>query len=64
MELKHMNTMKENTKPANKLEVGNDTIQFHVRTDLIAGESVDACMNNLEYWRKQYYNKVQKQLNK
>ena len=59
-----MNTMKENTKPANKLEVGNDTIQFHVRTDLIAGESVDACMNNLEYWRKQYYNKVQKQLNK
>ena len=57
-------TMKENTKSANKLEVGNDTPQFHVRTDLIAGESVDACMNNLEYWRKQYYNKVQKQLNK
>ena len=59
-----MNTMKENTKSANKLEVINDAPQFHVRTDLIAGESVEACMNNLEYWRKQYYNKVQKQLNK
>ena len=59
-----MNSIKENTKPAYKLEVGNNTPQFHVRTDLIAGESVDACMNNLEYWRKQYYNKVQKQLNR
>ena len=59
-----MKTMKESTKPDNKLEVGNYTPQFHVRTDLIAGESVDACMNNLEYWRKQYYNKVQKQLNR
>ena len=59
-----MNSIKENTKPANKLEVGNNTPQFHVRTDLIAGESVDACMKNLEYWRKQYYNKVQKQLNR
>ena len=59
-----MNTMKENTRPDKKLEIGNDTPQFHVRTDLIAGESVDACMNNLEYWRKQYYNKVQKQLNR
>ena len=56
--------MKENTRPDNKLEVGNDTPQFHVRTDLIAGESVDACMNNLEYWRKQYYDKARKQLSK
>ena len=59
-----MITMKENTTPANKLGVDNDTPQFHVRTDLIAGESVDACMNNLEYWRKQYYDKARKQLNK
>jgi hypothetical protein len=59
-----MNSSKKNTRPANKLEVGNNTPQFQVRTDLIAGESVEACMNNLEYWRKQYYNKVQKQLNK
>jgi len=64
MELNDMLTMKENTRPTNKLEGGNDTPQFRVRTDLIAGESVDACMNNLEYWRKQYYEKARKQLNK
>jgi len=64
MELNHMITMKENTTPANKLGVDNDTPQFHVRTDLIAGESVDACMNNLDYWRKQYYDKARKQLGK
>ena len=59
-----MNSTKENTESANKLEVGNATPQFRVRTDLIAGESVDACMNNLEYWRKQYYDKARKQLSK
>ena len=59
-----MNTMKGNTKPANKLDVGNDIPQFRVRTNLIAGESVDACMKNLEYWRKQYYDKARKQLGK
>jgi len=64
MGLNHMNTIKENIRPANKLEVGNDTPQLRVRTDLIAGESVDACMNNLEYWRKQYYDKARKQLSK
>jgi len=64
MELNYMLTMKENTRPANKLEVGNATPQFRVRTDLNAGESVDACMNNLEYWRKQYYDKARKQLSK
>jgi len=64
MELNYMLTMKENTRPTNKLEGSNDTPQFRVRTDLIAGESVDACMNNLEYWRKQYYDKARKQLNK
>ena len=59
-----MNTIKENTRSADKLEAGNDTPQFHGRTDLIAGESVDACMNNLEYWRKQYYDKARNQLGK
>jgi hypothetical protein len=64
MELNHMNTIKEKSRPANKLKVGNDTPQFHVRTDLIAGESVDACTKNLDYWRKQYYDKARKQLGK
>jgi hypothetical protein len=27
--------------------------QFRLRTDLIAGESVEACLNNLDYWTKQ-----------
>jgi hypothetical protein len=27
--------------------------QMRVRTALIAGESIDACMRNLEYWTKQ-----------
>ena len=59
-----MNSIKENTKPANNLDLGNEPPQFNVRTDLIAGESVDACMNNLDYWRKQYYDKARKQLGK
>ncbi len=59
-----MNIIKEDIRPANKLEVGNKSPQFHVRTDLIAGESVDACMKNLDYWRKQYYDKARKHLNK
>ena len=59
-----MNSMKENTGIANKLDVGNNIPQFHVRTDLIAGESVDACRKNLDYWRKQYYDKARKQLGK
>ena len=27
--------------------------QMRVRTALVAGESVDACMKNLDYWTKQ-----------
>jgi hypothetical protein len=34
--------------------------QLRVRTDLIAGESVDACQKNLEYWRKQLQSKCNK----
>lgn len=29
--------------------------QLRVRTNLRGGESVDACMRNLDYWQKQYY---------
>ena len=59
-----MNTVKENTRSDKKLVIGDNAPQFHVRTDLIAGESVDACMKNLDYWRKQYYDKARKQLGK
>ena len=27
--------------------------QMHLRTGLVAGESLDACQRNLDYWRKQ-----------
>jgi hypothetical protein len=35
--------------------------QFRVRSNLTAGESVDACMNNVAYWQKQYVDKCKKQ---
>ena len=28
--------------------------QFKVRTNLAAGESVEACLKNLDYWKKEY----------
>jgi len=31
--------------------------QFQVRSNLAAGASVEACLNNLAYWQKEYYNK-------
>lgn len=31
--------------------------QIRVRSDLCAGESVDACLNNLNYWRNEAYKK-------
>ena len=35
--------------------------QFRVRSTLIAGESVDACLNNVDYWQKVYVDKCKKQ---
>lgn len=29
----------------------NSVPQFRLRTNLIAGESVEACQRNLDYWR-------------
>jgi hypothetical protein len=29
--------------------------QLQVRTNVRGGESVDACMTNLDYWKKEYY---------
>jgi hypothetical protein len=31
--------------------------QFKVRTGVSAGESVEACVNNLNYWRNELYKK-------
>ena len=31
--------------------------QLRVRSGLSAGESVDACLNNLNYWRNEAYKK-------
>ena len=31
--------------------------QIHVRSNLSAGESVDACLNNWNHWRNQAYKK-------
>ena len=36
---------------------GSVTPQLQVHTGVSAGESVEACMDNLEYWRNDYYNK-------
>ena len=48
--------MKEN-QSANKAVTGKQpqVPQFQVRTDLRGGESVEACMNNLQYWQNEYY---------
>jgi hypothetical protein len=35
--------------------------QFQVRSNLIAGESVEACLKNVDYWQKQYIKKCEKQ---
>ena len=35
--------------------------QFKVRSNLAAGESVEACLNNVAYWQKQYVDKCKKQ---
>jgi hypothetical protein len=37
------------------------TPQFRVRSTLIAGESVDACLRNVDYWQKVYVDKCKKQ---
>jgi len=37
------------------------TPQFRVRSTLIAGASVDACLNNVAYWQKIYTDKCKKQ---
>ena len=46
----------------NQKEQTQDTRQQHVpqlqvRLDLNAGASVEACLENLAYWQKQYQNK-------
>jgi hypothetical protein len=38
----------------------NVTPQLRLRTNLIAGESVDACQRNMESWRKQLAQKCAK----
>ena len=40
-----------------KSKVKPQVPQMRVRSDLSAGESVDACLNNLNYWRNQAYKK-------
>ena len=35
--------------------------QFHVRSTLKVGASVDACLNNIAYWQKVYTDKCKKQ---
>ena len=35
--------------------------QFRVRSTVTAGESVDACLNNVDYWQKVYVDKCKKQ---
>jgi hypothetical protein len=44
--------MKEQRNPQ---AAQDEKTQFKVRTDLRAGESVEACLNNLNYWRNAYY---------
>lgn len=31
--------------------------RLQVRSGVVAGASVDACLENLYYWQKEYYNK-------
>ena len=31
--------------------------QFQVRSGIIAGASVESCLQDLYYWQKEYYNK-------
>ena len=31
--------------------------QFQVRSGLVAGASLEACLQNLEHWQKEYYDK-------
>jgi len=35
--------------------------QFQVRSNLVAGESVEACLKNVDYWQKAYIDKCAKQ---
>jgi len=35
-------------------EVIKQVPQFKVRSDLTAGESVEACLKNVEYWKNDY----------
>ena len=41
----------------NKIKKEHRVPQMRVRCDLSAGESVDACLNNLNYWRNEAYKK-------
>jgi hypothetical protein len=42
---------RQNPRPEDKVP------QMRVRSDMSAGESVEACLNNLNYWRNQAYKK-------
>ena len=48
-------------KSAKPKKTNKNTPQFRVRSTLIAGESVDACLNNVDYWQKVYVDKCKKQ---
>ena len=39
------------------LKVDRNVPQLRVRSGLSVGESVDACLNNLNYWRNEAYKK-------
>jgi hypothetical protein len=41
----------------------NQVPQIHLRTNLVSGASVDACLNDLDYWTKQLELKCSKKGN-
>jgi hypothetical protein len=43
-------------KPVRPVQSGRPAPQLTVRSGMTAGESVEACQRNLEYWRTAYQN--------
>lgn len=48
---------KQKTAMSAERRPGQPAPQLQVRAGIVAGASVDACLENLYYWQKEYYNK-------
>jgi hypothetical protein len=46
--------VKENKALRIRESKSNPVRQLRVRTNMVAGESVEACMKDLDYWRNAY----------